>query len=96
VAIRWCSDDRLGADIAAGTRSIFDNEWLAQPLGKPLSQQARENVIWSAGGKGNDPAHWLCRIRLRPSAPRRRRQSNSARGQMQKLSAAKFHGVLHA
>src|SRR3954467_12870609 len=33
VAIGGRTDDRLGADITAGTRAIFDDEWLTKPLG---------------------------------------------------------------
>jgi len=33
VAIGGRTDDRLGADITAGTRPIFDDEWLTKPLG---------------------------------------------------------------
>jgi hypothetical protein len=28
---------RLGAEIAAGARSVFDDELLAEPLGQPLT-----------------------------------------------------------
>jgi len=36
VAIRRRSHDRLGADIAAGTRSVLDDERLAKPLRQRL------------------------------------------------------------
>jgi hypothetical protein len=30
IAVRRCAHDRLGADIAAGSRSVLDDEWLAE------------------------------------------------------------------
>ena len=48
--------------------------------------------VRAAGGKANDDAHRPRRIGLRPRDPRHGRQRGSARGQMQKLSAGKFHG----
>jgi transposase len=46
----------------------------------------------AAGGKADDDAHRPCRIGLRPSERRHRRERGSARCQMQKLSALEFHG----
>jgi hypothetical protein len=38
----YCLDDGgLGADIAAATRPVVDNELLSEPLRQPLSDQAR-------------------------------------------------------
>src|SRR6266446_7090522 len=37
VAIRGRTHDRLGADIGTSTWPVLDNEWLAEPLGEPLS-----------------------------------------------------------
>ena len=45
------------------------------------------------GGKPTIDAHRPRRIGLRPCDARHGRQRGSARGQMQKLSAGKFHGV---
>ena len=45
------------------------------------------------GGKADDDAHRPRRIGLRPRDARHGRQRGSARGQMQKLSAGKFHGA---
>src|SRR5262249_42069580 len=44
VAVRRCAHDRLGADIAAATRSVLDDELLAQALRQPLTHQASEDV----------------------------------------------------
>ena len=51
IAIRGRFHDRLGADIAAGTRPVLDDEWLAKPLRQPLTHQARDDVVRAAGGK---------------------------------------------
>ena len=81
-------------DIAAGARPVLDDEWLTEPLRQPLSDQARDDVGRAAGGKADDDAHRPRRIGLRPRDARHGRQRGSARGQMQKLSAGKFHRVL--
>jgi hypothetical protein len=47
--------------------------------------------IATAGGNGDDNAHRARRIGLRPRDTRHRRQRGSAYGQMEKLSAGKFH-----
>ena len=42
--VRRRIDDRFGADVAAGSRSILDHEGLSQPIGKPLADQPRRDV----------------------------------------------------
>ena len=44
IAVRARSHDRLGGDIGARARSVFDDEWLAEPLRQPLTDQARDDV----------------------------------------------------
>ena len=66
VAIGGRTHDRLGGDIAAGTRPVLDDEWLAEPLRQPLAHEAREDVGRAAGSKANDDAHRPRRIGLRP------------------------------
>src|SRR5262245_58660926 len=51
----------------------------------------QQDGVEAVGGEANDHAHRPRRIGLRPSAPRHGRQRGSARGQMQKSSAGKFH-----
>jgi hypothetical protein len=58
--------DRLSADIAAGTGPVVDNEWLAEPLREPLTNQAREDVGWAATGKGRGPCAPAATDRLAP------------------------------
>ena len=57
VTVRNCAHDRLGGDIAAGTRPVLDDEWLAEPLRQPLTDQTREDVVGAAGGKADDDTH---------------------------------------
>src|SRR5262249_29225021 len=51
VAARRRPHARLRADIAAGARPVLDNELLTEPLRQPLTDQAGDNVGWSARGK---------------------------------------------
>src|SRR6202040_3527970 len=44
ITVRSRAHDRLGGDIAAGTRAIFNDELLTQPLRKPLPDEPRSNV----------------------------------------------------
>jgi hypothetical protein len=61
---------------------------LTELLGEPLTYYARDDVNRLTRGKSDDDAHRPRRIGLRPSKARDGRQRGSARGQMQKLSAA--------
>ena len=85
VAVRGRPHDRLGGDIAAGSRPVLNDEWLAEPLRQPLTHQARDDVGRAAGAKPTIDAHRPRRIGLRPRDARHGRQRGSARGQMQKL-----------
>src|SRR5205823_2313463 len=91
VSVGWRSRDRLCGNIAASTRSVLDNKRLTEPLRKPLTREACEDIGHAAGGKADDNPHRPRRIGLCPGDARQNRQRGSARGQMQKLSAGKFH-----
>ena len=91
VAVRRRTHDRLGGDISGGARAVLSDEWLAEPLRQPLPDQACKDVIRAARSKADNDAHWPRRIGLRPGEARHRRQRGSACGQMQKISAGKFH-----
>src|SRR5437870_2351476 len=91
MAVRRCTYDCFGTDIATSARPVFDNEWLAELLRQPLSHHARERVLRAAGGEGDKKAHRPRRIGLRPCNSRHSRERGSARNQMQKLSTGKFH-----
>jgi hypothetical protein len=56
-----------------------------------LTYQARKHVSYAARGKADDDAHRPRRIGLRPCDAGYGRQRGSARGQMQEISAGKFH-----
>jgi hypothetical protein len=51
--------DRLGGDVAAGAQPVLDHERLAEPLRQPLTDQTREDVVWTPGGKADDDAYRL-------------------------------------
>ena len=89
VAVRRRAHDRLGGDIAAGARPVLDDEWLAEPLRQPLTDQAREDVGRAAGGKADDDAHRPRRIGLRPGDARYGRERGGTRCQMQRIDGAK-------
>src|SRR5262249_27664010 len=91
VAIGWRTHDRLGGQSATGTHTILDDEWLAELLRQPLADQTREDVARAARGETEDDAHRPRRVGLRPRETPHGRQRGSARGQMQKISAGKFH-----
>src|SRR5262245_34214752 len=56
-----------------------------------LADDARDDVFGAARRKRNDPVYRPQWIGLRPSEARQGRQRGSARGQIQKLPAGKFH-----
>src|SRR5207244_328799 len=95
VPVTRCTHYGLGADVVATTRPVLNDELLTEPLGKPLSDQAGEDVARATCGSSDDHAHRPHRIGLRPRDARHDRERGSARYQMQKLpSLGKFHGVL--
>src|SRR6516225_5189089 len=93
VAVGRGTHDRLGGDVAAGSRTVVDDERLTEPLRKPLTYQARRDVRTASGREANNDAHRPRRIGLRASETGGDRQRGRAHGQMQKISAAKFHGL---
>ena len=92
VAVCGRAHDHLGADVAAATRPVVDNKLLAEPLRQPLSDQARRDVGRAGRGEWHDQTHRSRRIGLRPCDARNCRQRGSGAGQMQEISAGKFHG----
>jgi len=86
-----CPHDAFSADVAAGTRSVLNDEWLPEPLRQRLTHEARDGVGCLACRKLDDDAHRPRRIGLRPSEARGRRQRGAARGQFQECAAGKFH-----
>src|SRR5262249_11736173 len=81
----------LGSDLPLRARPVLDDEWLAETLRQPLTNQAREDVGWTAGRKADHDPHRPRRVGLRESDARDDRQRGGARGQTEKISAGKFH-----
>jgi hypothetical protein len=59
IAIRRCVDDGFEADIAAGARTIFDDDWLAEPLRQRLRHEPRNRVVGAAGSDADDQTNRL-------------------------------------
>src|SRR5262249_57484817 len=72
-------------------RAVSDKDLRTEPLRQPLTDQARDDVSWAAGGKTDNDAHGPAWIGLRPCNAGYVRQRGSTRGQMQKISAGKVH-----
>jgi hypothetical protein len=84
IAVRRGIHDRLGTDIAAGTRPILDDERLSETLRQPLPDQACGDVGRAAGGKADDHAHRARGIGLCPCIVKGGRERHGSRQQMQK------------
>src|SRR5215468_7769308 len=82
VAVCRRAHDRLGCDVAAGSRTVVDDERLTKPLREPLTYQTRYDVRTASGREANNDAHRPRRVGLRPSEARDGRERGSARGQM--------------
>src|SRR5262249_4182115 len=87
----WRTHDGFGGNISTGTGPILDDKWLAELVRQPLPKEAPNDVGPAARDDADDQANRPRRIGLRRSEPRHRRERGSTRGQMQKLSAGKFH-----
>src|SRR5262245_12971246 len=91
IAVGKRSDYGFCCEIAAHAWPILNNELLTKTLRQPLTDQSREKVVGAASGKADNDSHRPRRIRLRPSDTRHGRERGSASGEMQKMSAGKFH-----
>src|SRR5262249_14466743 len=72
-------------------RSRLTDERPADTPRQRLTNQAREDVGWTAGGKADHDPHRPRRVGLRESDARDDRQRGGACGQAEKISAGKFH-----
>src|SRR5262245_37856013 len=93
ITVRGRTHGCLGSNIAGRTRPVFNDEWLAEPLGEPLAYQPCKDVTRAGGRKRHDHAHRLRRVRLRPRDARDGRERGSTCSQMQEFAAWKFHGA---
>src|SRR6202022_3105368 len=69
MAVGGRTRDRLGGDSPLGARSVLDDEWLAEALRQPLTDQARADVGRAAGRKANDDTDRPRRKGLPPADP---------------------------
>src|SRR5262249_31244414 len=76
----------LGGDVARSARPVVNDEWLAETLGQPLTDQEREDVRRAARRKADDDAHRPRRIGLRLRDARHGWERGHASGQLQKMS----------
>ena len=93
VAVGRSAGDDLGGKIAAGARPVVDDEFLAELLPERRGNQAHVGVGRGAGREADDDAHRPRRIVVRLGNARDGRERGSGPGELQKLTAAKFHGV---
>src|SRR5262245_45114973 len=91
IAIGYRTRDAAHADSTAGAGYVFNNDGLAERDPHALGHDAPNRICWPASRKRYDHRDRPRRIVLRPSNARYGRQRGSARGQMQKSSAGKFH-----
>src|SRR5262245_49994997 len=84
----------MSSDPSAATRAVFYDELLAESPREPWSDEPRKNVGRAARGRGGDDADRPRRIGLRPSEARYSRERGSARCEMEKISAGKFHDCI--
>src|SRR5262245_291458 len=83
--------DAAGPDVAVRATDILNDDGLTKRRPHSLGQDARDDVGKGARGERHDHRNSLRRIGLRPSEARRGWKRGRARGQMQKISAGKFH-----
>jgi hypothetical protein len=92
VAVRRRSHDRFRREIAAGAGPVLDDERLTEALREPLADQARIGVVDAARRKPGNDAHRPVRESLGPRDARGGRKRGSARGDVEKSTAGRFHG----
>ncbi len=79
--------NRFCGDIGARASSVFHNELLTEPLGKPLSDKPGGDVGRTASGKADNDVHWARWVSLRPGNARCSGERDGASRQMQELTA---------
>src|SRR5262249_55612244 len=91
VAIGRRVERGLHADIAGRAGPVLNDKLLSEMIRQVLADDARHDVVGAARRKRDDPVHRPRRIGLRRRDAGDCRQRGSARGQMQKCTAWKFH-----
>src|SRR6476619_5514801 len=72
VAVGRRAHDHFSGCVGAGAGPVLDDDGLAEVLRQPLPDQARENVVRTAGGRRDDNTHWVRRKCLPSGDPRHR------------------------
>ena len=94
IAVRGRAHDDLRCDIAARAGPVLDDELLPEALRQPLTDQTRENVVRTAGGKTDDDPWRPRRVGVSASEARYGGKRASACCQAEKTAARKFQDVL--
>jgi len=90
--VGWRAHHLLGGEIAGGADPVLDDELLPEPLGQPLSHQAGSEIATTAGRKADDKTQPAATDSFPPRRCATTADSTAApAGQMQKISAGKFH-----
>src|SRR5262249_35324310 len=87
VAVCRRAHDGFGTNIAARARPVLDYEWLAQPLGQPLTHRTGDEVVSAARRDWHDQTHRPRRIVLRAGKTPDRRQRAPAHRPLQAFPA---------
>ena len=82
---------RLGGDVGAGAWPVVDDELLAELFGQPFRRQPRHGVGGAARRKAAQDMHRTRRIGVGARQARHNGQCGCARGEAQKIPAAKSH-----
>jgi hypothetical protein len=90
VAVGGGPRGRLGGERAVGAGAVLDHELLAQPVGEPLADEARDAVGIAARREADQQTHRPLRPGLRPSGPERTDGPESS-GQREKSSTRAHH-----
>src|SRR5262249_27561500 len=91
VSVRRGTGEPTDANASIRARHILDDNRLTERRSKTFANHAPEQIREPATRQRHDNRNWPGRIGLRPSNTRRGRERGSARCEMEKISAGKFH-----
>ena len=89
IAIRRRTNHRIGDDVGAAARLVFDDELLAEQFGKPLPENPRQDIGRAARRERHDPAHRSRRIGIRRDAWNGAGETKTGRRQSQELQGTR-------